>query len=666
MIIDDALLAQVQADIAKSTDPKNPGVVYANVSPYLPGDDERKVRQMVIDCFRASDVIMRKPMREFNDLSVIERMVVDQMSFNTYQPNNGDTMDADEFNSWKSKAIRPIVRNKCISIAAHATARLIFPKFFAVNKQSERQKDAATVMRDLFEWACEQNDYARYSMYSVMSALVNPAAIQYIGFEKAYRTVKTERGADGKWKTKKVLDKEFSGFRNESVPCDELFIGNIRIHDIQKQPWLIWRRVQDYGNLANKYSSLPNFKHVKPGVQVIYNDANTQFYEVYDNTLRQNLCEEVIFWSRNLDLMIVMVNGVMLTEPDNPNPRLDKAYPFVKFGYELVDEGKFFYYKSLAFKMQSDAEIINTLYPMIIDGTYLSMMPPMVATGGEIIGSDVVVPGMTTTLADKDSTLAPMEISKNMQAGMNTLFKIEESINESSQEPIMQGQSSPGSQTAYEISKIEGNAQTVLGMFVKMISYYVKQYGELLKSDIIQNITIGELSDITDNPELVYKTIYLPDKNSGGRKKTKKIKFDISLPEKESEEKELERSYNILEQEGGTDGDQEIYMVNPKFFRELDFQVIISPDVLNPLSEELERAFGLELYDRAIANPNTNLEEVTRDFLFGLYPKAKDNVDKYIKKAEPVMPNMGQAPLNANPLASLQPQPMPMAQQNAI
>ena len=79
----------------------------------------------------------------------------------------------------------------------------------------------------------------------------------------------------------------------------------------------------------------------------------------------------------------------MLTDFDNPNPRQDKLYPFDKFGYEPINN-RFFYYKSLAFKLQHDADIINTIYQMVIDGTFLAIFKPMVNVGGEIIASDVI------------------------------------------------------------------------------------------------------------------------------------------------------------------------------------------------------------------------------------------------------------------------------------
>ena len=197
-----------------------------NPSSYQPTDEEKEVRSMIIRQFSLGYLTMYKPRREFNDLSVIGRMTVDQMAFNTYQPNNGEAPEGDLINGWRSNAIRPIVRNKCISIAAHATAQLIFPKIFSYNGQSEVQEEAARVMRDLIEWSADQSKYSETSLNAVISAVVNPASLYYTEYGEVYRNVKRDKGNDGKWIVEKMLDEDLSGFKDTPVPVDELYIEN--------------------------------------------------------------------------------------------------------------------------------------------------------------------------------------------------------------------------------------------------------------------------------------------------------------------------------------------------------------------------------------------------------------------------------------------------------
>ncbi len=641
---------------------KNIAASNYKISQYQPTKEEMEVRSMIIKHFGLGYVTMYTPRVEFNDLCVLDRMQIDQMSWNTYQPNNGGPAWGDQLNAWRSRALKPVVRNKCISIAAHATARLIFPKVFAYDELSDTQEDAAQVMRDLMEWTADQADYSNTSLRAVITALTDPVSIVYTEYGEVYRDVKGEK-VNGKYQMKTMLDEDLSGFKDEMCPCDEMFIENFYEPDWQKQGFLVRRKVYGYQLAEAKYKKLyPNFAHVSPGVQLIYNDANQSFYQVYDTNMRQFDVEEVTYWNKTLDLKIIMVNGVMLTDFDNANPRNDKLYPFAVFGYELINN-RCAYYKSLAFKLQQDANIVNTLYPMIIDGTYLQIFPAMVQTGGEMIGADVIVPGGVTNLADTNADLRVVQSTNvnGLKVGFDTLQNVSDSLQDSASNPQDATSDQPAGTTAYEISRIEQNAATVLGLFIKMISQYVKGYGKLRMGDILQYLTIVDVDKITDQPGLVYKTFLLNDKQGGGGKaRSRKIQFSDNMPdEKISENQGLKMSYDVLKEQGGQESNMELYKVNPTLFRDLKYMLTIDADVLNPRSEDLERAFDLETYDRLIMNPMADQEEALR-LLLMTNPKTKKDPDKFVSQQntnDPLAMATAQAKGQQQPPNGQQPQP---------
>jgi hypothetical protein len=154
--------------------------------------------------------------------------------------------------------------------------------------------------------------------------------------------------------------------------------------------------------------------------------------------------------------------------------------------------------------------------------------------------------------------------------------------------------------------------------------------------DILQYLTIADVDAIEGKEEtqLVYKTFLLPNKQSNGKTKTRRIQFDTTLPDEEqTPDQKLEHSYKVLREQGGINSKQELCKVNPGLFRKLKFMCVLSPDVLNPRSEDLERAFMLDEYDRAIKNPILDQEQVTRDFLLAAYHKSKKDPDKYFNKS---------------------------------
>lgn len=635
------------------------GEIQDEIAEYTESEEQLKVSQMILKHFTLGSMNMYTPRVEFNDLSLINRDQYDQMSINTYQPNNGEAWEGSPQSAWRSRAIRPVVRNKCMSIAAHATARLIFPKIFAYNNQSDEQQDAAKVMEDLMEWSGDISNYPSVALMRVITALSSPASIGFTEYGEVYRTVKSKE--DGKIVEKKIRDEAYPCFMDAVVPVDQFYIENMYEPDIQKQGWVIWRKVYSFSEAQAKYNGVyENFKYVRPGVQTIYDDANRTFYYVYDPNMRSEDVEEIIYWNKNLDLKIIMVNRVMLTDWNNPNPRNDKLYPFDKFFYEPI-HNRFFYGKSLAFKLQHDSEIVNTLYQMIIDGTYLSIFKPMVNVGGEIIASDVIVPGAVTTLSSPDADLRAINVGSDLRSGLETLAVVEKSINESSQEPLQSGLDASGSgTTAYEISRLEANANTVLGLFVQMISKHVKDFGKLRMGDILQYLTLADASKITGDAPLSYKTFFLKGNAKQGAK-NKKIEFDSSIPDEMTEDEYLNASYKVKEEENNKD--MTISKVNPAMFRELQYMVAIHPDVMNPRSEDLERAWATEEFDRMVAHPEIFDPQETGKLLLGANPTTKKNVDKYLAKQpspeqmamESSMPNAGNSPLNAMGKKTLSP-----------
>jgi hypothetical protein len=235
------------------------------------------------------------------------------------------------------------------------------------------------------------------------------------------------------------------------------------------------------------------------------------------------------------------------------------------------------------------------------------------------------------------------------------LSTVEQSLNDSSQDPVEQGSNNNLPPTAYALSRIEQNAATVLGLFLKMIGDHVKQFGKLRVGDILQYLTVADADQI-DESSLVYKTFLFNDKKSGGTTKNRKLKFDANLPTDMTDAQELKKSFEILKEQGGEDSKTELYLANPVFYRNFKYKCQVSPDILNPKSDELEKAYGLELYDRAIQNPIIDQEQLTRDFLLGTSPISRKDPDKYIKKQEAmpqVMPGMpGQQPQGQSPMAA--------------
>jgi hypothetical protein len=155
-------------------------------SMYVPDTKTREVTAQVLKDYLYSADQQQKGRREFNNRSLISEVNQNQKAFNSYVPPKSD--DPDE--EWRAQTVRPITRNKLISIAAHVTATIIYPNIFAQNDSDEEDKDAAMVMRDLVEFNINNSNYSRSFIQAVISALVDPAVIMQSDYAHVMRKVR--------------------------------------------------------------------------------------------------------------------------------------------------------------------------------------------------------------------------------------------------------------------------------------------------------------------------------------------------------------------------------------------------------------------------------------------------------------------------------------------
>lgn len=612
------------------------------ISLYVPTDEEKVCRESFIKDFQNGWQTMHTPRAELNDYSLYQRHMVDMLSFNSYQENDGQPMLEDRLGGWRSKAMRPLQRNKSISIAAHMTARQIVPKTFAYNDQDESQEDSAKVMGRLVDWAREQANYPFVALYRTIASLYSPISWGYTEYVQKYRRVKDYKDTTTrKWVYKQVIDENASGFQHTPVATDQVFFPNFYERDPQKQDFIIFRRIISFDQFQAEYPTekYPDAIYVKPGVIVTLDDANTGFYDVVDSHMRQFEVEVLVRWRKSTDSKEVMANGILITEPYAENPRQDHQYPWDSFYYLPINE-RCIAGKSLVFALGPESILLNTQYQMINDANTLNLFPPSVTTGSDKAGMDVMIPGLNLAFSETDVKIETLRMATDntIRTAMDVMQNVEKSLSESSQDPIQQGQKTDGQpSTAYEISRIEQNAATVLGLTMKfMANMHVIPFGRLLLSDIVQYLTIADVEKITGDGGLIYKTFYVNSSTSDGKKD--KIQFDATLPDTMSEHDKMELSFKLLIAQG-LRSDTTLYKVNPVLFRNYRYMFAVDTDVLNPRSADLERAYDLETFDRAINSPVADQEKLFTDLLMASNPKTARDPDKYVSKTPPAPPD---------------------------
>ena len=239
-----------------------------------------------------------------------------------------------------------------------------------------------------------------------------------------------------------------------------------------------------------------------------------------------------------------------------------------------------------------------------------------------------------------NAKIEPLNIA-NPNAALQALREAERSVVESSMDTQGAGSASGNQKTARESILLQQNMQTNLGIMGKMIGTMVKEVGILAVDDIIRYQTVGQASEITG--EMSYKTFIIDGHVKGGKSVTSYIRFTDRLLGKFMTKEERRKANLRLYEEAGDD--KEIYEVNPEAFAKMKYLITIDADALLQRNDAFERAFKLEIYDRAIASPliqsdPESMNKITRDFL--LEPLVRGEASKYLpdvaKVAQPLIP----------------------------
>ena len=606
-------------------------IISSPLSSYIPSSEVRDLTFRVKQAYSDGDNIQNTSFQEFNGMSVVSRMNEDQRAWLSWSNPAYEGED-----DWRWTGVRPITRNKVISTAANLTSQLLFPNIFAQNDAQEEDKDAANVMRELIEYNIKNSNYETCFLYGVIAGLVNPVSYWKVDYTQNYQELWNEG------KKEKVIDDLFSGFQHSLIPADEILIANAYQYDIQKQDFIIHKRRISYGEAEARYGENEQFKHVRPGVFTILGEDAT-FYDVED--INDDLVEEVCYKSRRADEEVYFVNGVFMGENATFNPMYHRTnenkpkYNLVKYGAEPIDAMRFFYYKSLVAKMSNDQEAVDREWQMYFDAGFLATFPPTITMGAGKIDKSVIAPATTTDLP-MNAKIEPLNIA-NPNAALQALREAERSVVESSMDTQGAGSASGNQKTARESILLQQNMQTNLGIMGKMIGTMVKEVGILAVDDIIRYQTVGQASEITG--EMSYKTFIIDGHVKGGKSVTSYIRFTDRLLGKFMTKEERRKANLRLYEEAGDD--KEIYEVNPEAFAKMKYLITIDADALLQRNDAFERAFKLEIYDRAIASPliqsdPESMNKITRDFL--LEPLVRGEASKYLpdvaKVAQPLIP----------------------------
>lgn len=648
------MIAQIVTD--KDGNPIDGNGKKLSASAYNPPEEIKKLFAQVQKDYNIAWRLQHRSFDEFDGMSLLDRARLDQQTFGAYVGAVVEPISK----QWRWKGRKNTARNKIIGILAHLISGMLFPYCYAYDEDDEEDETTAKVMRILIEDHLKKADYEMKFLYMCTSALVNPAVHVEIEYVEAIQRIK-EKTASG-YKITEVVDEFLSGIGLNLLPIDQILPADFYTNDIQRQPNMIrvrrisWDEARGiYGNGKYMLDGKDQFDYVMAGMTriILAGQEHQTLYDIEWTEADANYVQELTVQYRPEDLEVVFVGGVFFgnyTDIYNSNPFKHRRismigdefksipiYPYAKTGFEPLDPaGRFYYYKSAAFKEFWDDASINRSYQLAQDGMFLDVIKPIILSGVTKFDQSVMIPGATIA-APMGSTAVPYQLGPNIKAALDILSVNKEDISESTQDRSSSGITQPGV-TATAAVKAEQQAQIILGVFGTMIADLIRQVGELTVDCILQHTTVGEIdATIPEALQMKFKTIMAKSKD-GGKDVTNKIQFDSSMIGQDlSKQKADDLEWDMFKNAGGLGSKSVHYRVNPYKFARTQFSVYIDPSQIISRSmgtDQLrkDRAFNL-LMDPRVA-PFVNQQAVVDKFVIEEY--SDGNPDEFKKTPEQI------------------------------
>ena len=637
-------------------------------SSYHPKGGVLKLWAAIQQDYQVAYLLQHRPFKEFDGVSLLERAKLDQETFAAYV----GAEYVPEHKRWRWKGRKNTSRNKLIGVCARMLAGMLYPTATAHNEMNEEDKMTARVMRIRIESHLKKAGYETKFLFIIMSALVNPAVFVQVEWVEMMQKIK-----DGNGSIEEILNEALSGLALNILPIDEIMLpdfysgtGDLRrlncILRVRRIPWdearSKWEGKYFTTDSAGERKDL--FSYVQAGMTRIFitGNENQELFDIEWTEADRTYVQEITAYYPYEDLEVAVVGGVLMVKEDdvyNTNPFTHRRYtltdkgwksfpvlPIVASGFEPLDPtGRFFYYKSGAFKEFWDDRSLNTMHRLAHDGTYLDVIKPTILSGVAKVDQTVLVPGGTFGIPAGGS-MSQYSLGPNLKAVWDAVNEYKSDISDSTTVNPVPNPGQAGI-AATQTNVAVQQAKLFMSIFALLVADMVKKIGELVVDCEVNWAILGEIDDKIPGHLKLKDKVYLHKGKDKGRKISHKIIFTDKHMGKKYTDKQLEdKEWELYNKSGKNDSerensDQRTYEINPYQYArtvyscEVDAEQMLDKS-MGAIQERKVRAFTI-LKDPAIA-PFTDQEEVADSIIDEFGIELTDDPDK-LKKKETGQPN---------------------------
>ncbi len=563
---------------------------------YLPSEKDRMAQIKVIKKLTDARIIIFRSYNQFNNRSLFDAIDDWTTRWNGYIPPTSPVSGNPTSNIFLN-----FTRNIIIGYLARVAMTLPEPKIIAVNKKNGiLNKHLAEVMRDLNDYSLNQENGPARLLEIALETTVKGTGIVYEGYmktEQKFKNVKSFDAVTGEVEYEEEERTLYDDCFQTVIPLEDFYIGNPYEPDVQKQPYVIWKKITTYEEAFGEFSHYKNWEFVRPGAYALTQEPTTFYRNKLYTELSSSQVEILRYYNRKDNLHIVTINGIVMYE--GPIPFKNGKYPFAKYIFEPY-EIPFFWGAGAPQKIMGEQDVQNTLINMMLDKTYGSLLPyGMSSDLDDLIEDDTLAPNKIRKVTD--ITKWKFDVLPGVSAGEQQMFQtIMQQANQNS------GMSSPGNTyspkggklTAKQLLLQQQDTMQKLTFSMNFLEDGERDRTELRLDHIIQFYSIPRMEQVTGKKgaeieALIYRDIKLNDTElRNGKTGTRIIKLiDGDMVKDENVRQNVADDLSVLEEMGELSGTPtEALAVPISMFQDYNYQIQIVKNSSYERNQALDQA----------------------------------------------------------------------------
>ncbi len=287
--------------------------------------------------------------------------------------------------------------------------------------------------------------------------------------------------------------KIFEGPRRHIITGTSMYLGNITLYPIERQPFIFTVENRDWSELEAEFGHWERWKFVKKTPKLDIDPQRTT--SIFDNTwilgeLQKGLGQIIRYQARKDNEFQMLINGVLMLPVGFPLSAISPSgeYTITQQNNEMFHP-KFAYGKSMTSVLSKNVAVLDEMLKLGVLKTQKSFMPPRINATGRTLSQRIFMPGQLTRGIQPNQVRV---IDENDAEGVTAsefgfMKEIKDTIDAQTASQTFGGGTEAGKVTATQILESQRQAKIILGITIFAMSTLEKKLAMLRLPNLFAN-----------------------------------------------------------------------------------------------------------------------------------------------------------------------------------